>query len=275
MSYVYKNIRNEWSDIDVGRLPLYTVPFNFVDVGDDGVAGTADDQTLTLLDRPATAPEQRSLHQPEGLDHNADFNTVEVAAQSPLCRQMDVAHLVRLQLAESDPRHHVVDRGDRSRGQPARQQPVNYRPCQLLFGDERLRERSTNWNYKVIGRYVMPWDIGVLGILEGTKRLSVGPRHGVPFPGDGAQNVRMEPVTANRAPNVAIMDFRDRQVVQVRQVRQDHRTDGRLQLAELGHGHHLPHDDQRDASRKCSAFSTRASCASACASTSNARRFLR
>jgi hypothetical protein len=30
----------------------------------------------------------------------------------------------------------------------------------------------------------------------------------VAFPGDGAQNIRMEEVTANRAPNVAIGDIR-------------------------------------------------------------------
>ena len=54
------------------------MPFNFIDIGPDGIAGTSDDKTLTLLDRPATAPTQPQFINPEGLDH-ADFNTVEVA----------------------------------------------------------------------------------------------------------------------------------------------------------------------------------------------------
>src|SRR4029453_8016224 len=78
VSYVYKNIRNEWSDIDAARIGLYTVPFNFVDVGNDGVAGTSDDKTVALLDRPATAPTNRVFTNPEGLDH-ADFNSVGVS----------------------------------------------------------------------------------------------------------------------------------------------------------------------------------------------------
>src|SRR4029453_16382672 len=66
VSYVYKNIRNEWSDIDAARIGLYTVPFNFVDVGNDGVAGTSDDKTVALLDRPAPTPNNPGLPNPQG-----------------------------------------------------------------------------------------------------------------------------------------------------------------------------------------------------------------
>jgi hypothetical protein len=39
------------------------LPFN--DIGNDGVAGTADDKTVQLLDRPATAPSSRVYTNPK------------------------------------------------------------------------------------------------------------------------------------------------------------------------------------------------------------------
>jgi hypothetical protein len=48
--------------------------------------------------------------------------------------------------------------------------------------------------------------------LSGSWKLQSGVQWGrtisVPFPGDGARTVRVEPLNANRAPNVSIIDFR-------------------------------------------------------------------
>ena len=76
-----------------------------------------------------------------------------------------------------------------------------------MFGDGGY-ETTSNWNYKIIGRYVMPYDIGFSGSWKVQSGYQWGRVTSVAFPGDGAQNVRMEPVTSNRAPNVAIMDVR-------------------------------------------------------------------
>ena len=40
VSYVYKNMRNVWGEIDEVRTPSYTIPFSFVDPGPDNVLGT-------------------------------------------------------------------------------------------------------------------------------------------------------------------------------------------------------------------------------------------
>jgi hypothetical protein len=70
------------------------------------------------------------------------------------------------------------------------------------------RETSTIWNYKLIGRYTMPWEIG----LSGSYKLQSGRNYGraVSFslPNLGNQTVRVEPVDTNRAPNVHIVDLR-------------------------------------------------------------------
>ena len=48
-SWVYKNMRNVWGEIDVVRAANYTVPFTINDPGADRVVGTGDDQTFQTL----------------------------------------------------------------------------------------------------------------------------------------------------------------------------------------------------------------------------------
>jgi hypothetical protein len=82
-----------------------------------------------------------------------------------------------------------------------------YRPSQLMFGDNGF-ETTTTWNYKVVGRYVLPYDLGLSGSWKVQSGYQYGRVTSVTFPGDGAQNIRMEPVTSHRAPSVGIMDVR-------------------------------------------------------------------
>src|SRR5262249_5423114 len=63
-SYVYKNTRNGWAEVDLARVNAYTIPYAFLDVGPDGVRGTADDQPLALYDRPAGTPSNRVFTNP-------------------------------------------------------------------------------------------------------------------------------------------------------------------------------------------------------------------
>jgi len=203
VSYVYKNIRNEWNEIDAARIGLYTVPFNFVDIGPDGVAGTSDDRTIALLDRPATAPTNRVYTNPDGLGHS-DFNTMEVALNRRfagkwmLLTSFGYSWLNQL---------HAQTSATAVTGVAGNQRAFFYRPSQLRFGDGGY-ETSTVWNYKVVGRYVMPYEIGFSGSWKVQSGYQWGRVTSVAFPGDGAQNIRMEPVTSNRAPSVGILDVR-------------------------------------------------------------------
>jgi hypothetical protein len=48
-----------------------------------------------------------------------------------------------------------------------------YRPSQLMFGDNGF-ETTTTWNYKVVGRYVLPYDFG----LSGSWKVQSGYQYG-------------------------------------------------------------------------------------------------
>jgi hypothetical protein len=54
----------------------------------------------------------------------------------------------------------------------------------------------------------MPWQIGFSGSWKVQSGRQWGRNTAVTFPGDGTQNIRMEEVTANRAPSVSILDVR-------------------------------------------------------------------
>ena len=84
---------------------------------------------------------------------------------------------------------------------------TTYRPIDRLFGDDGI-ETSTLWNYKMIGRYVMPLEIGLSGSWKVQSGYNYARTMSVNLPVEGARTVRVEPITSNRYPTVQIMDVR-------------------------------------------------------------------
>jgi len=203
-SYVYKQVRNEWVEVDPTRLAAMTVPFSFVDIGADGVRGTSDDQTLSLVDRPANTPQTRLFTNPTDPAYNSDFQTVEFAINRRFAgRWMLLTSFGYTWLDQ----FHADTTGTGALDALSQAKEYNWRPNQRLFGDAG-KETSTLWNYKAIGRYTMPWDIGFSGSWKLQSGRNYGRNTAVPFPGDGTQTIRVEEVTANRSPNVSILDLR-------------------------------------------------------------------
>ncbi len=198
VSYVYKNMRDVWAESDTIRAGAYTVPFTINDPGPDGVAGTGDEQTFQSFDRPGGIGLDRVYTNPEGFD--ADFNTVEVALNRRMLGKWML--LTSAGMTWSKMQHFSTTTPT------GYTRAYSFRPADRLFGDEFGRETSNVWNYKVIGRYQMPWGVGA----SGSWRVQSGQQYGrtinVPFPNDGARTVRVEPITANRYPNVSILDLR-------------------------------------------------------------------
>ena len=108
-SYVYKNMRNVWGEIDVLRDAAYTVPFTFNDPGArsrrrhrrrSGVhrrmalaAGTGQDRVFT------------------NTEDDADFHNVEFAVNRRFSGSLDDADLVRPHLVDDVSRQHRRQRG--------------------------------------------------------------------------------------------------------------------------------------------------------------------
>jgi hypothetical protein len=186
VSYVYKNARNVWGEVDAVRAPAYTVPFSFVDLGPDNTANTGDERTINTFDLQPGTSSDRVYTNPEFNNH--DFHTVEFA----LNRRFSDGWMVLTSFGYTW----------RSLGTD------DYRPANLLNVDDNGREQTTLYNYKLIGRYTLPFDIGLSGSWKLQSGQTWGRTVSVRFPNDGTRTVRVEPLNANRSPAVSIIDFR-------------------------------------------------------------------
>jgi len=191
-SWVYKNMRNVWGEIDVVRAAGYTVPFTINDPGLDRVVGSADDKQFQTLALAAGTGTDRVYTNSE--DNKADFHTAEFALNRRFADKWML--LTSFGYTWSTMRHGAG--GARS---------FVYRPFDSLFGDNG-RETDTLWNYKVVGRYVMPYEIGFSGSWKVQSGFNYARTISVTMPVEGARTIRVEPIDSNRYPSVAILDLR-------------------------------------------------------------------
>ena len=202
-SYVYKNQRNLWGEFDTIRGDAYTVPFTINDPGpDNNLATTGDNQTIQTFDRPAGLGQDRLFTNVR--DADADFHTVEFAVNRRFADRWmlltSVGYTWSTMLHDVTGYQQLLNQGAATANQ-------NFLPVRRIFGDNG-NETSTVWNYKVIGRYVMPFEVGLSGSWRVQSGQNFGRTLGINFPGDGARTVRVEPIDARRFPNVSILDLR-------------------------------------------------------------------
>jgi len=196
-SYVYKNMRNVWGEIDVAREAGYTVPFTIADPGPDRTNGTADDQRFTTM-ALATGTGTDRVFTNLGDRGNANFQNLEFAVNRRFSGRWML--LTSFGMTWSTMAHTAA-------GGRFGNTTFPYRPADRLFGDDGV-ETSTLWNYKVIGRYVMPFDIGVSGSWKVQSGFNFARTISVAMPVEGSRTIRVEPITSNRYPSVGILDFR-------------------------------------------------------------------
>jgi len=197
-SWVYKNMRNVWGEVDVLRAAGYTVPFTISDPGRDRVVGTGDDQQFQTMALSAGSTAQDRVMTNLGKEGKADFNTMEFALNRRFSDKWML--LTSFGYTWSKMAHTATG------GRPGTTAAI-YRPFDQLFGDQGV-ETDTLWNYKVVGRYVMPYDIGFSGSWKVQSGFNYARTISVTMPVEGTRTIRVEPIDSNRYPSVAILDLR-------------------------------------------------------------------
>jgi hypothetical protein len=207
VSYVYKNIRNDWAEVDLNRIGEYTISRTVTDPGPDNTVGTSDDRQLQLLDlsRPAAQiPQNRVFTNPKDPKYTSDYQTIEFALNRRFKdRWMALTAFGYTWLNQ----FHGVTSTTSALDSVGIGKTYNWIPNQRLFGEDG-KEKSSLWNYKIIGRYVFKYDIGVSGSYKLQSGRNYGRTISVSLPNAGSQTVRVEEVAAQRAPNVGIFDIR-------------------------------------------------------------------
>jgi Carboxypeptidase regulatory-like domain len=207
VSYVYKNIRNEWDDIDANRVGRFTTPITLTDPGPDGRTGTSDDRPIQAMDlQPGTTERRMFTNVP---DFNSDFHTVEFAVNRRFNGRWMA--LTSFEYTWRKAFFDVAQQSTSTLGVAGVSKVVtnetNFQwdnPNQRPFG----RETQRLWNYKAVGRYTLPYAIGISGSYKLQSGRQWGRIWSAPFPVAGATGLRVEPADERRAPNVGIFDIR-------------------------------------------------------------------
>jgi hypothetical protein len=213
-SYVYKAQRNGWAEVDLARANAYTIPVVFSDIGPDNVAGTADDQILNLVDRAARLPEQRTFTNPGHVagvpEFAGDYHTIEFA----LNRRFDNRWLLMTSFEHTwadDFRTTGALTGNLDVARQATVNPFATVQRTVLWNPNRRRlgrQETTYWNYKLVGRYVFPYEIAVSSSYKLQSGFNWARAISVPLENAGSEEILAEPVNSNRTENVNILDFR-------------------------------------------------------------------
>jgi outer membrane receptor protein involved in Fe transport len=209
-SYVYKNQRNGWGEVDLARYNQYTIPFAYKDSGADNVAGTGDDQVINLFDRPAGIGSDRTFmntkNAPDMPDFAGDYNTIEIGVNKRfsdkwlLLSSFEQSWLKDWRRSASSTSSLGVLRAIL----PSTTTNWLWRPNQRYLG----QGETSFWNYKLVGRYVFPYDIGVSASYKLQSGFNYPRELSVNLPNAGAETIPAEKFDANRAPNVNIFDIR-------------------------------------------------------------------
>jgi hypothetical protein len=193
--YVYKSEDDLISQYIAARTPdVYTVPFQFTDIGVDGRRGTADDRVLNYL----------------------GLNSATAATQFPT-RQvvMNVPQYGRYKTAEVSMNKRYGSRWSASLG-GAYTWMTDFPNSYPQNPNQPGAEDRTVWNFKASGSYDAPYGIRISPVLRHQSGANYARTNTLAFPtgitGSGT-TIYMEPMSANREDNIWVFDIRGEKTV--------------------------------------------------------------
>ena len=197
VGFVYKTADDLWSTYRPGRgLSAYTVPFPFVDIGPDGVAGGIDDRTLTLLGLPST--------------QQANFPVSQVI--------LNTGQYARYKTLEASVSKRYGNRWSAVIGGSytfSRHFPAGFPNDPNAPGVED----QSNWDLKVSGSYDGPWGLQLSPVLRHqagpnfARQIVVPSSAAAAFGLVYAGTIYAEPANARRQDNISVVDLRTQKTV--------------------------------------------------------------
>jgi hypothetical protein len=195
--YVYKTEDDLIEQYIAARsLGAYTVPYNFTDIGVDGVRGTSDDRVLSFLGLTTAQA--------------AQLGTTQVV--------MNLPRYGRYKTAEVSMNKRYGNRWSASLGGAYTWMadfPNNFPQNPAQPG----AEDRTVWNFKASGSYDGPWGVRLSPVLRHQSGVNYAREATLTFPAgitaSGVNNNRIyvEPANANREDNIWVFDVRAEKTV--------------------------------------------------------------
>ena len=198
-SYVYKGTRRMDAEVDQARIDAYTIPVTFVDLGEDNIRGNADDQVISLFDRPAGTPSDRVLT--NAPDNDGSYHTLEVAAnRRAIGRWMLLSSLAYTW--SNDFRSSTSQTGATSA--VSHSNTYSWQPNLRRFG----RQDTSFWHYKISGRYEIGQGFASAVSYKLQSGYNFSRSISVALPNAGTEAIAATLIGDDRAPTVGILDLR-------------------------------------------------------------------
>jgi hypothetical protein len=202
-SYIYKNLRDQDAEVDLGRLPFYTVPVTARDPGADGISFTADDTMMNLVTRTTNVPFDFKRTTPGPAagtpPFDADHHTVEVAMARRLANRLMLATSFTGTWSTSFLAESTGTAADAVAFHP---QTFRWEPNQRRFG----AVNTSAWDVKATGRYQFGGGVAAAGTYRLRSGYNWARSVTVALP-SGTVTIPAEK-PANRSPMTSVLDLR-------------------------------------------------------------------
>jgi carboxypeptidase family protein len=210
VAYIRKHTNNEFQRIDISRLGRFTVPVNVtVNVSDfvNGAATVVGPQTFSLLDLPdRPTPVNQFINVPDG---SYTYDTLQFAFNKRFRTGLFVQASYDYQWRDE------LRGGTTNGGTPINinTSPLNSDPLAVGFflnpyATVPNRQESTNWQGRLMGRYVFKYDIGIATNLRMQSGFAYARVVRAALPNAGTMGFYVEPIKNHRSDTTPLVDFR-------------------------------------------------------------------
>ena len=200
IGYVYKTEDDLIFQYNPGRpISAYTVPYTVVDPGVDGLSGTADDSTVSLLGVPNTS------------DVNTRFPLTNVTQNTPRFSRYKTVEASMNKRASNRWSAQIGGSYTWSNDFPGT--PVNPNGYPNT-PNGTFDEPTTRWDFKLSGTYDGPYGLHFSPLVRHqagvnfARQLSVGAASATAAGAIFSGTVNVEPLNSNRQDNITVLDLR-------------------------------------------------------------------
>jgi hypothetical protein len=205
VAYVRKMTRDEFATYNVLREGQFTVARSVVVPLSDFVNGATGSTTLTLFDIPDALRGQVNnvvANIPEsvgGGDYN--YDTIQLAFNKRFSRGLFIQSSFDYQWRDEL-------RQNNASTSPLNSDPLGINYFQNVYPDVSNRQESTNWQARLLGRYVFPHEVGFAVNLRSQSGWQYARLLRVALPNAGTHTFFMENIENNRSDTATLLDIR-------------------------------------------------------------------
>ncbi len=204
-AYVRKQVRDEFATYNILRENQFTVPVAATVVMRSFDGGIAGNQVFNVFDIPdALRGQVRNVVAtiPDSVGGgDFDYDTIQLAFNKRFSRDLFIQSSFDYQWRDEL-------RQNSASNSPLNSDPLGINYYQNVFPTVSNRQESTNWQGRLMGRYLFPYDLGFAVNLRVQSGWAWARLIQATLPNSGTQTFFMEDIDNNRSERVALLDLR-------------------------------------------------------------------